>query len=137
MTEKEYFAQIREIRRHISAGRLECAEEQLTKMHAYKPVRLLWFVAKAEYVLAKEGDPSAALRVLDGERYLEKKFFFGKDYPGLKACMKFRIDTFRQMGRERDAIREEYCYQRACGKRGSRLEEALANALEAFADDAE
>lgn len=137
MTEKEYFAQIREIRRHISAGRLECAEEQLTKMHAYKPVRLLWFVAKAEYVLAKEGDPSAALRVLDGERYLEKKFFFGKDYPGLKACIKFRIDTFRRMGRERDAIREEYCYQRACGKRGSRLEEALANALEAFADDAE
>lgn len=133
MTEKEYFAQIKEIRRHISAGRLEYADEVLTKMYAYKPVRLLWFVAKAEYVLAKEGDPAAALKVLDGERYGEKKYFLGEDYPGLKDCIKFRADVFRQMGREPDAIREEYCYQRACGKRGSRLEETLTEAVEKFA----
>lgn len=137
MTEKEYFAQIKDIRRHISAGRLEYADELLTKMYAYKPVRLLWFVAKAEYVLAKEDDPAAALKVLDGEQCQEKKFFLGEDYPGLKACMKFRIEMFRRMGRERDAVREEYCYQRACGKRGSRLEEALAAAVEAFAEDSE
>lgn len=137
MTEKEYFAQIKNIRKHISAGRLKEADELLTKMYAYKPVRLLWFVAKAEYVLATEGDPAAALKVLDGERYLEKKYFLGEDYPGLNACMKFRVNTFRQMGREVDAVREDYCYQRACGKRGSRLEEALAAAVEAFAEDSE
>lgn len=137
MTEKEYFAQIKEIRRHISTGRLEYADELLTKIYAYKPVRLLWFVAKAEYVLAKEGDPAAALKVLDGERYSEKKYFLGEDYPGLSACIKFRASAFRQMGRERDAIREEYRYQRACGKQGSRLERALAEAVEAFAADPE
>lgn len=137
MTEKDYFAQIKEARRHISAGRLEEADTLLTELYDYKPVRLLWFVAKAEYVLAKEGDPEAALKVLDGERYLEKKYFLGEDYPGLRACMKFRINTFRQMGRERDAVREEYCYQRACGKRCSRLADALAEALEVFAEDAE
>jgi len=137
MTEKEYFAQIKDIRKHISAGRLEHADELLTKMYDYKPVRLLWFVAKAEYVLAKEGDPAAALKVLDGERYRERKYFLGEDYPGLKACMKFRVNMFRQMGRELDAVREEYCYQRACGKRGSRLEEALTAAVEAFAEDSE
>lgn len=137
MTEKEYFDQIKEIRKHISAGRLEHADELLTKMYAYKPVRLLWFVAKAEYVLAKENDPVAALKVLDEGLYLGKNFFFGEDYPGLKACVKFRVNVFRRMGRERDAIREEYCYQRACGKRGSRLEQALAEAVEAFAQDSE
>lgn len=137
MTEKEYFAQIKEARRHISAGRLEDAGTLLAELYDYKPVRLLWFVAKAEYVLAKEGDPEAALKVLDGERYQEKKYFLGEDYPGLRACMKFRINAFRQMGRERDAVREEYCYQRACGKRCSRLADALAKALEVFAEDAE
>lgn len=137
MTEREYFAQIKEIRRHISAGRLEYAGELLTKMYAYKPVRLLWFAAKAEYVLAKEHDPAAALKVLDGERYLEKKYFPGEDYPGLKECMRFRINTFRQMGRARDAIREEYCWQRARGKRGNQLEEDLASAVAAFAEDSE
>lgn len=137
MTEKEYFAQIKEIRKHILAGRLEDADELLAKMYAYKPVRLLWFVAKAEYVLAKENDPAAALKVLEGERFLEKKYFLGEDYPGLRACIKFRVNTFRKMGRERDAVREEYCYQRACGKRGSRLEETLAQAVEAFAEDSE
>ncbi len=137
MTEKEYFAQIKEIRKHISAGRLEYADELLAKAYAYKPVRLLWFVAKAEYVLAKENDPKAALKVLDGELYAEKKYFLGEDYPGLKACVKFRVNTFRRMGRERDAVREEYRYQRACGKRGSRLEEVLAQTLETFAEDSE
>ncbi len=137
MTEKEYFVQIKDIRKHISDGSLEYADKRLTEMYAYKPVRLLWFVAKAEYVLAKEGDPAAALKVLDGERYLEKKYFPGEDYPGLKACIKFRINTFRQMGREHDAVREDYCYQRACGKRGSRLENVLAAALTAFAEDSE
>lgn len=137
MTEKEYFAQIKEVRKHILVGRLEYADKLLTELYDYKPVRLLWFVAKAEYVLAKDGDPEAALKVLDGERYLEKKYFLGEDYPGLRACMKFRIKTFRQMGRERDAVREEYCYQRACGKRCSRLEEASAAAVGAFAENAE
>ena len=135
MTEKEYFAQIKMIRKHIAAGRLEYADELLTKLHAYKPVRLLWFVAKAEYVLAKEGDPAAALKVLDGERYSERKYFLGEDYPGLKECIRFRVGTFRQMGREWDAVREKYCYQRACGKRGSRLEDALTEAVEAFASN--
>lgn len=135
MTEKEYLAQVKAVRKHITDGRLEYADELLTRLYAYKPVRLLWFVAKAEYVLAKEGDPAAALKVLDGERYADKKYFLGEDYPGLKACMNFRINTFRQMGRELDAIREEYCYQRACGKWGSRLEEARAKAVEAYAED--
>ena len=131
MTEKEYFAQIKEIRKHILSNRLDRAEELLEKMYIYKPVRLLWFVAKAEYILKKEHDPAAALKVLDG------KYYSGADYPGLKACMKFRADTFRQMGRERDAAREEYIYQRACGKRGSRAEAVLAKALEDFAEDTE
>lgn len=137
MTEKEYFAQIKDIRKHISAGRLEYADGLLAKLYSYKPVRLLWFVAKAEYVLKKEGDPEKALKVLDGDHYLERRYFLGEDYPGLKACIKFRVNTFRQMGRERDAIREEYCYQRTCGKRGSRQEKALAEAVEAFAADSE
>lgn len=138
MTEKEYFAQIKEIRKHISAGRLEYADELLAKAYAYKPVRLLWFVAKAEYVLAKENDPKAALKVLDGDGGSKgRKFFPGADYPGLRACMKLRANLFRQLGRERDAIREEYCYQRACGKRGSRLEGALEQAVAAFAEDCE
>ena len=69
MTEKEYFAQIKEIRKHILSNRLERAEELLEKMYIYKPVRLLWFVAKAEYILKKEHDPAAALKVLDGKYY--------------------------------------------------------------------
>ena len=41
MTEKEYFAQIKEIRKHILSNRLDRAEELLEKMYIYKQVRLL------------------------------------------------------------------------------------------------
>lgn len=137
MTEKQYLEQVKEIRRHIANGRLERADKLLAEMYACKPVRLMWFVAKAEYVLKKEKDPAAALKVLDGERFSEARYFLGEDYPGLRACMKFRIDTLQKMGRKRDAIREGYRYQRACGKGGGQLEQALAAAVAAFAEEPE
>lgn len=130
MTEKEYFEHIRTIRKQIAKDRLERANDLLTRLYAYKPVRLLWFVAKAEYVLKTEGNPQAALAVLDG------KYFLGEDYPGLRECMEFRVKTLRQAGKEHDAIREEYCYQKACGK-DSELDAILIQTLEAVAQNSE
>lgn len=131
MTQREYFERIGAIRGHIGKGKLEKAEELLTQLYAYKPVRLLWFVAKAEYVLKKYGDLKAALKILDD------KYFLGEDYPGLKECMEFRINAFRQKGEEWDAIREEYCYRKACGQACDHLEEALVEGLELLAEDSE
>jgi len=131
MTEQEYLEQINKIRKHIAGNRLPQAKTLLEEMYSYKPVRLLWFVAKAEYVLKAEHDPEAALKILD------KKYFPGADYPGMKECMKFRIKAFKQLGRERDAIRENYQYQKACGRPCAQLDQALAEALEQFCVAAE
>lgn len=131
MTEQQYFDRIHAIRRHISGGNLELAERLLEQMYSYKPTRLLWFVAKAELVLKKEQNPEAALRVLDG------KYLLGEDYPGLKECMKFRSKTYRQWGRPDDAAREDYLYQKACGRSCARPEGEVIEALEAVAEDTE
>ncbi len=131
MTEQEYFNRVETARRHISGGQLETAGRLLTEMYAYKPTRLLWFVAKAEYILRKDRNPEAALKLLDG------KYFLGDDYPGLKECMKLRSKAYRQMGRKDDSIREDYLYQKVCGRSCARLEGEVAEALEAVASDAE
>lgn len=130
MTERDYFEHIRTIRKQIAKDRLERANDLLTRLYAYKPVRLLWFVAKAEYILKKEENPEAALAILDG------KYFLGEDYPGLRECMEFRVKALRQAGKEHDAIREEYCYQKACGK-DSDLDAVLIQTLEAAAENPE
>lgn len=131
MTEQEYFDRIETARRHISGGRLEMADRHLTELYAYKPTRLLWFVAKAEYILRKEGDSETALKFLDGKYLLEK------DYPGLKECMKFRCKAYKKLGRQDDSVREDYLYQKVCGKSCSRLESELVEALETVAMDTE
>ena len=131
MTEKAYISQIKHIRKHISEGRLDMADQMLAKMYAYKPVRLLWYVAKAEYILRAEQNPEAALNFLEG------KYFPGADYPGMNACVRFRMKAFRQMGLELDAVREEYHYHRVCGRQDGRLEAALDEALEIMAEDTE
>lgn len=131
MTEQQYFDRIHAIRRHISGGNLELAERLLDEIYAYKPTRLLWFVAKAELVLKKEQNPEAALGVLEG------KYFFAEDYPGLRECMKLRSKAYKQWGRPDDAVREDYLYQKACGRSCARLEGEAVEALEAVAEDAE
>lgn len=131
MTEQEYFERVEAVRRHISGGRLETADRLLEELYAYKPVRLLWFVAKAEYVLRKDQDPEAALKILDG------KFFLGEDYPGLRECVKFRSKVYKRLGRRDDAARENYLYQRACGRSCVQPDGQAIEALEAVAEDPE
>lgn len=131
MTEQEYFNRIETARRHISGGRLEIADRHLTELYAYKPTRLLWFVARAEYILEKEGNPEAALKFLDGKYLLEE------NYPGLKECMKFRCRAYKKLGRQDDCIREDYLYQKICGKSCFHLESEMVEALETVAMDAE
>lgn len=131
MTKKEYFKSIAQIRRYTATGKLEEAERLLEQMYAYKPVRLLWFVAKAEYLEKKTKDPIAAIEFLDN------KFVFEPGYPGLKECIEFRAPILREHGRLRDAIREEYLYQKTCGKSCHELDERLAQALDEFAEDTE
>lgn len=131
MTEQEYFNRVETARRQISGGQLEAADRLLTELYEYKPTRLLWFVAKAEYILREQGDAEAALEVLKG------KYFLGEDSTGLRECMKFRSSAYKKLGRRDDAAREDYLYQRVRGKSCSRQERELAEALEAVAADAE
>lgn len=131
MTKQEYFNRIEAARRHISGGRLEIADQHLTELYAYKPTRLLWFVAKAEYILKKEDSPEAALKILN------EKYFLGEDYSGLKECIKLRCKAYKMLGRPDDSVREDYLYQKVCGKNCSRLEGELAEALEAVALETE
>lgn len=137
LSEKDYFAAIAQIRRYIAEDKMETAEHLLEQMYAYKPVRLLWFVAKAEYVLRRTGNADDALSILHGESFMNRKFFLDKNYPGLEDCMQFRIKALRQSGAVDDAIREEYSYRKACGENVSALEDALATAIEEFAQDSE
>lgn len=131
MTEQEYFSRVETARRQISGGQLDTADRLLTELYTYKPTRLLWFVAKAEYILKKEEDPEAALKFLNG------KYFLGEDYPGLKECMRFRCKAYKKLDRQDDSVREDYLYQKICGKSCSRLESELIQALESLALDTE
>ena len=131
MTEQEYFDRVETARRYISGGQLEAADRLLTELYEYKPTRLLWFVAKAEYILRKQGDARAALESLEG------KYFLGEDSIGLRECMKFRSSAYKKLGRQDDAAREDYLYQRVRGKSCSRQEQELVEALEAVAADTE
>lgn len=131
MTEQEYFDYVETARRQISGGQLEEADRLLTALYEYKPTRLLWFVAKAEYILRRQGDARAALESLNG------KYVLGEDSPGLRECMKFRAAAYKKLGRQDDAAREEYLYQRVRGRDCSRQERELAEALEAVAADTE
>lgn len=131
MTEREYFDRVETARRYISGGQLEAADRLLTALYEFKPTRLLWFVAKAEYILRKRGDARAALESLEG------KYFLGEDSIGLRECMKFRISACRELGLKDDAAREDYLYRRVRGKSCSRQEQELAETLEAVASDTE
>lgn len=131
MTEREYFSSIARIRAHTAAGELEEAERLLDRMYMYKPVRLLWFVAKAEFIVKKNADPPG------GINYLNDKFQFIPGYSGLDECMEFRLPILRQYCETRDAIREEYAYRKVRGEDCSAQEDALARALEQYARDSE
>lgn len=131
MTEKEYLEWIETIRKYISGNHLAQAKKALDELYSYKPVRLLWYVAKAEYILKSGHDPETALKAL------EKKYFPGADYPGMKECMKVRIKALKKLGRKRDVLRENYCYQKSCGRPCVQLEQELAEALERFCDASE
>lgn len=131
ITEKRYFEELARIRSLIAEGLLEEAERLLDHMYRYKPVRLLWFVAKAEYIAKKNMDPTGALH------YLNDKFFFESGYPGFDDCMQFRIPILRQYSEMRDGIREEYAYRNVRGEDCGDLEGGLVQALERYAQDSD
>lgn len=131
MSEKEYFEAVARIRSYTANGQLEEAERLLDRMYMYKPVRLLWFVAKAEYIQKKTGNPMAALT------FLNDKYTFEPGYPGLEECMQFVLPILRQFCEMRDAVRVEYLYRKACGEECHEQEEHLAEVLEKFAQDPE
>lgn len=131
MSEQEYFEAVARIRSYTAGGQLEEAERLLDQTYLYKPVRLVWFVAKAEYLQKKTGNPLAAME------FLQDKFSFVPGYPGLKECMQFRLPILHRHCEMRDAVREEYLYRKACGGDCRELEGRLAGALEHFAQDSE
>ena len=131
MPEKEYFKAVAQIRSYTANGQLEEAERLLDRMYMYKPVRLLWFVAKAEYIQKKTGDPVASIT------FLNDKFIFEPEHSGLEECMQFRLPILRQFCEMRDAYREEYLYRKVCGKECRKQEGYLAEVLEKFAQDPE
>lgn len=128
MTEKEYMERIEAIRRQIAGNQLSQVKDRLEEMFSFKPVRLLWYVAKAEYILKSEHDPEAALSVLD------KKYFPGADYPGMKECMKVRTKALKLLGRNHDVLRENYLYQKSRGGTCVRPERDLSETIERFCD---
>jgi len=138
LTEKEYMAELKAIKRQIRQGNYEESKKRLDALYSYKPVRLAWFDVKAKYLLKAENDPGAALHTLAGTRYtIAGMHHLYEDYPGFRECMRNKTDAYRMLGRDLEAIWTEYCCKRACGKNDSYPEKELMRIIDQYAEDTE
>lgn len=116
MSEEDYFREIEEIRKVISEDKIQEAEERLEKLYAYKPVRILWFLAKAEIVNKKSG-PKEAWKVL------EDKYNYGLYYPGIEKVKDFHLEFNRRINDLQEVRRLTRIYKSVLGECDKRNEE--------------
>ncbi len=105
MTEQEYFTALNYIRNSISQGDLEHVQEELEKLFSYKPVRLLWYITKAEYYIAIGSEEKVW-------PLLNDKFICLYDYPGMKEVRDFHINWAKMHKDQLQEIRLERYYSK-------------------------
>lgn len=67
MNKEEYFDNIEDIRQKIANNLLEGLDSKLEELYRVKPVRLLWFVAKAELMIKQNVDFEEVYKILESK----------------------------------------------------------------------
>lgn len=103
MTEKEYLQELQELIEKIKLKKLDNAEEKLNTLYDYKPVRLLWYVAKAELLFAKK-------KPLEGWKIATPRAWLGISYPGMKELQDFHRRIFNYWNNQEGLEQINYLY---------------------------
>lgn len=120
MTKQDYELRLKEIISELQAGRTEGIAEQLEELYAYKPVRLLWYVARGWLSLVT-GEAKAIEDVIPS--------YYCKSIPneGLKEWQELHQKMVHSFGTEEEQRHLNYLYGDLNEKEieEKRLEEAL------------
>lgn len=103
MTEKEYMQELQEIIAEIKAKKLDNVEERLNVLYDYKPVRLLWYVAKAELLFAKH-------KPLEGWEQAAPKAWMDISYPGMSELQDYHRRIVSNLKMDEELERINYLY---------------------------
>lgn len=102
MSEQEYLNAVQAVRQKIDKGLLEEAKQELDRLYEYKPVRLPWMVAEAEWKL-KSGCPWKEVN----KRLYPDIMYWGTDYEGMEKYKDYIEKTQKYYG-EKDYLRKHY-----------------------------
>lgn len=101
MTQQEYFAELDRVSEFLQEEKLDCADKKLQELYEYKPVRLKWFVRKAE-LMAKRNCIQAANQLLKG------KFFPQYSYSGIEDVYRYYEQLWKNRNNIDDYLRNRY-----------------------------
>lgn len=101
MTEKDYLDAIEKIRKQIKKGNLNHVSARLDDLYEYKPVRLKWFLAKAEWMLA------SGYNVHEVFAFLDSKAWPLYNYPDIKSVFNLYSNMSEQCNDEAEAKRHK------------------------------
>lgn len=101
MTEKEYMKNIEQLRSGLTKENAEKIAAKLDTLFLIKPVRLSWFIAKAETLIELEKKPREIFALLNGKaRYIY-------NYNGIEAWAESYVKVHSAYGNYIDAKRNE------------------------------
>lgn len=126
MTEKDYLLQIEYIREKIISNELYGLDEKLDELYRFKPVRLLWFITKAE-LLWKQG------KMKESWSMIEDKVMLYSLYPGIDTYIGFHQKwiEFYNIPIESRYLDNLYSRMKGIVNKNDRLEEAFKNCINA------
>ena len=132
MTEKEYLSQVDYLRSKIAENDLQGIEEELDELYHIKPVRLLWFVTKAE-LLWKQGKHK------ESGSYIEDKQTSCLLYPGIDCFIDFHQQLIEFYNLPIEARFFDTIYSKVLGqaKKNANIEEAFQKCIHAQAANEE
>lgn len=109
MTEQEYNLEIKHCQKLTRGGDTQEALRRLEDLYKVKPVRLTWYVTKAEYLWKTTGKVKPAFELLSGKGW---NLF---PYPGLKEMDQLYFDLVNSYKDIPDARRHRLIYLRTYG----------------------
>lgn len=123
MTEQQYFKEIKALHTQLEKNELDEVKRKLTELYQFKPVRLPWMVAEAEWKL-KSGLPWKEIN----SRLYPDIVYRGMNYTGISEYMDYLDSTQKNLAEE-DLQRHHFLTVAAGGKDISAYQETLKTAI--------
>ena len=101
MTQQEYFAELERVFECIQSEKLDFAEKKLQELYEYKPVRLKWFVYKAELLIKQK-------RFREANELLRGKFYSQYNYAGIEDVYRYYERRGKEANNQDEYNRSRY-----------------------------